>query len=351
MQAQADKVHDVRMTAANTINLRFLNRAQVESLLPDGDELVSVIEQGLLAHGRKETVLPPKSHLVLDHLVNGHFNILSGYVGPIRQAGVKVIGDYVDNWKRQLPSELALLTLYDPETGVPSCLMDATSLTWQRTGAVTCVGARMLARPDSRVVTHIGARGTAFQNLKLLAGAFDLEEIRISSARPESRERLAARVRNELGVRAIAVDDTAAACRDADIIVEATRLEKPTPLIPSEAVKPGALIVTYGWMMAVAPDLPFAMDKIVVDDWAQCKLGGALYPLIESGHLTDDHIHAEIGEIVCGARAGREHADERILFWHRGFAISDIVLGHAVQRRAEQAGVGTVLPLLDAVEE
>jgi len=234
---------------------------------------------------------------------------------------------------------------------VPSCLMDATSLTWQRTGAVTCVGARMLARPDSKIVTHIGARGTAFQNLKLLANEFDLEEIRISSARPESRERLAARVRDELGVRAVAVDDAASACRDADIIVEATRLEKPEVLIPADAVKEGALIITYGWMMAVDPDLPFRMDKLVVDDWAQCRHGGALYPLIQDGSLTGDHIHAEIGEIVCGARAGRERDDERILFWHRGFAISDIMLGHAIKRRAEQQGVGTILPLLEAHEE
>jgi ornithine cyclodeaminase len=338
-------------TATRSISLRFLNRAQVESLLPDADELVDVIEAGLRAHGRKETVLPPKAHLVLDHLVKGHFNILPGYVGPVRRAGVKVIGDYVDNWKRQLPSEVALLTLYDPETGVPSCIMDATSLTWQRTGAVTCVGARHLARKDARIVTHIGARGTAFQNLKLLANEFDLAEIRVGSRRPESRERLATRVRQEIGVSCVAVEDLDGACRDADIIIEATRLERPASLISANAVKPGALVVTYGWMMAVDPELPFGMDKLVVDDWEQCRHGGALYPLIESGRLTGDHIHAEIGEIACGAKPGRERADERILFWHRGFAISDIVLGHAIETRAEKEGVGTMLPLLEAMEE
>jgi alanine dehydrogenase len=337
--------------ATRQISLRFLNRAQVDSLLPVARELVGIIEAGLRAHGRGETVLPPKSHLVLDHLVNGHFNILSGYVGPIGRAGVKVIGDYVDNWRHRLPSEIALLTLYDPETGVPTCLMDATSLTWQRTGAVTCVGARHLARPDARVVTHLGARGTAFQNLKLLAAEFDLQEIRIASRRPETRERLAARVREELGVACVPVADAAVACRDADIIVEATRLERPTVLIPADAVKPGALIVTYGWMMAVDPMLPFRMDKLVVDDWAQCRHGGALFPLIESGQLTEDHILGEIGQFICGTKSGRRRPEERILFWHRGFAISDIVLGHAVQARAEKEGIGTILPLQEATEE
>ena len=336
---------------SRTIAFRFLDRAQIEWMMPQADELIDVVQQGLDAHGRKQTVMPPKSHLVLDHLVNGHFNILSGFVGPTKQAGVKVIGDYVDNWKHNLPSEVALLTLYDPETGVPIGLMDATSLTWARTGAVTCVGARFLARPDSRILTHIGARGTAFQNIKLLAHQFDLAEVRIASRRPESRERLAARVSAEIGVRCIAVDDIAGACRDADIIVEATRLEQPAALIPADAIKPGALIVTYGWMMAVDPELPFAMDKIVVDDWAQCRLGGALFPLIKEGRLQERHVHAEIGEIVCGTKPKRERADERILFWHRGFAISDVVLGHAVLRRAQEQGVGTMLTLLQASEE
>jgi ornithine cyclodeaminase len=333
------------------INIRFLNRAQVEALQPDADELVSVVEAGLHAHGSGKTIMPPKSHLVLDELVNGHFNILSGYVEPIGRAGVKVIGDYVDNWQRRLPSEIALLTLYDPATGVPLCLMDATSLTWQRTGAVTCVGAKYLARRDSRVVTHLGARGTAFQNLKLLANEFDLAEIRIGSRRPESRERLAARIRDELGVRAVTIDDPAAACRDADIIVEATRLERPEVLIPADAVKPGALVVTYGWMMAVDPELPFGMDKLVVDDWAQCRRGGALYPLIESGRLTDGHIHAEIGHIACGAKPGRQRDDERTLFWHRGFAISDIVLGAWILAEARRKGIGQMLTLWEGLDD
>ena len=173
-----------------TISLRFLSRAQVESLAPDPAELVRIVATGLDAHGRGEVVMPPKAHLRLDHLFAGHFNILSGYVGPIGRAGVKVVGDYVENWRHGLPSELALLTLYDPHTGAPCCIMDATALTWMRTGAVTCIGALHLARPGSRIVTHIGARGTAFSNLRLLASHFPLDEIRICSHRAETRERL-----------------------------------------------------------------------------------------------------------------------------------------------------------------
>lgn len=333
------------------ISLRFLNRAQVEALSPAPSELLDIVQQGLAAHGKQEVVMPPKAHLHLDHLFNGHFNILPGYVAPIHRAGIKVVGDYVNNWRRDLPSEIALLTLYDPETGVPCCIMDATSLTWQRTGAVTAIGARYLANPNSAVVGHLGARGTAFSNLRLLASQFPLREIRISSARVETRERLAARVRDELGIAARPVANAAEASADADIVIEATRLTQPEALLHGTDLKPGALLVTYGWVRALDAQLPFAMDKLVVDDWEQCTKGGQLHDLITSGALRHEHIHGEIGEIVAGTRPGREHDDERILFWHRGFAVSDIVLGDWIYRQAETQGIGVVHELLDAQDE
>ena len=87
-------------------------------------EAIEIVESGLRAHGEGQVVLPPKSHLNLDDRFNGHFNILAGYADPAKMAGIKVIGDYVDNYRRGLPSEVALLTLYDPETGVPRALLD-----------------------------------------------------------------------------------------------------------------------------------------------------------------------------------------------------------------------------------
>jgi len=329
----------------------FLDRETVRSLLPNTRALLQIVEGGLAAHGRREVVLPPKSHLVLDDRFNGHFNILSGYVAPADIAGVKVIGDYVDNYRVGLPSEIALLTLYDPRTGAPRALLDATQLTWLRTGAVTGIGARHLARSDSRIVGHVGARGTAFSNLQALASLFDLEEIRIASKRWETREALAREIEDKLGIRARPVDTVEAACRGADIVIEATRLEQPQVLIEDKWLKPGSLLVTYGWVMAVDPLTVASVEKRVVDDWEQCHKGGALYPLIASGALRDEHIHAEIGQIVCGERTGRTHAEERILFWHRGFAISDIVLGSWIADQAKQKRSGQTLTLWDGPDE
>jgi alanine dehydrogenase len=333
------------------VDLLFLNRRQVRGLLPPTGELLDIIGAGLAAHGRGEVVLPPKAHIQLDDRFNGHFNILVGWAAPVATAGVKVIGDYVDNYRHGFPSEIAMLTLYDPTTGVPRCIMDATELTTERTGAVSGVGARHLAVPGSKVIGHIGARGTAFANIAAFAELFELEEVRVSSKRRETREALARRITTELGVPARAVDTVEEAVRDADIVVEATRLEKPELLIRDEWLSPNCLLITYGWVMAVDPQTVRSASKIVVDDWAQCCKGGQLHPMIEAGELTRERVHAEIGEVVNGTRAGREAEDGRIVFWHRGFAISDIMLGSHILERARRDGIGQSLCLFDEPDE
>ena len=320
-------------------------------MLPPTGTVLEIVESGLAAHGRREVVLPPKSHIDLDGRYNGHFNILVGWAGPADTAGVKVVGDYVENYRHGLPSEVAMLTLYDPRTGVPKALMDATDLTTARTGAVTGIGAKYLAPPDPKVVGHVGARGTAYANLAALAELFDLEEIRIASKRPETREALARRVETSLGVKAEAVATAEDAVRGADIVVEATRLERPEVLIKDKWLKPNALLVTYGWIMAVDPATVRSAGKIVVDDWVQCCKGGQLFPMIESGELARANIHAEIGEIVDSQKPGRTDPFERIVFWHRGFAISDIMLGSHVLKLAEERSVGQTMTLFDQEDE
>ena len=124
--------------------------------------------------------------------LTGHFNVLRGVVQPLELAGVKVVGDFVDNYKVGLPSEIGLLTLFNPSTGVPLAIINATSLTAMRTGAMTALGAKYLARKGSRVLGHIGARGTSYWNIRLLNHLFDFDEIRVHSKRAESREGLAA---------------------------------------------------------------------------------------------------------------------------------------------------------------
>ena len=65
---------------------------------------------------------------------------------------------------------------------------------------------------------------------------------------------------------------------------------------------------------------------------------------MDTGRLTADTLHAELGQILCGERSGRERDDERILFWHRGLSITDVALGEAMLTKAQSLGIGTTLP-------
>ncbi len=291
-------------------------------------------------------MIEPRVHLTPDPAFRGHFNVLRGYVAPLGFAGVKVVGDYLDNHLQDLPSEMALLSLFDPRTGMPRAIVDATAITDMRTGALTALGARHLARPDSKVLGHVGARGTAYWNVRLLDRLFDFDEIRVHSRRPESRDAFAARLRADLGKDVIVTDDWQTCLEGADIAVEASRLEQRQELFSASWVKPGALVVPYGTVSALDIGMTAIMDKVVVDDLGQFRAGnlGALRPHIDAGLISEEGVHAELCRIVTGERPGRERDDERILFWHRGLSLSDIALGAAMLHKAAAMGLGMTLP-------
>ena len=272
--------------------IRFLSGPDIDALGLANADIIGAVEAAVRAHGEGRVVFEPRVHLVPDNGGAGHFNILRGHLsGPAGAggapgapgdragiSGIKVVGDFVDNYARGLPSELGLLTLYDPATGIPLSIMDATMITACRTGAMTAVGARYLARPDSRILGHVGARGTALWNVLLLDEMFELQEIRITSRRPQSREAFALQLAavTDTPVRVTSTADEA--FDGADILVEASRLTEPSPLLRTSAVGPGALVVPYGTVSAVELDLLDVMDKVVVDDWREAQSGrfGAL---------------------------------------------------------------------------
>ncbi len=133
--------------------LRFLSGPDIDSVGLSSTEIVAAVEDAVRAHGDRRVVVEPRVHLVPDNDGAGHFNVLRGHLsanGPSPPntstrgvSGVKVVGDFVANYAAGLPSELGLLTLYDPATGVPLSIMDATLITACRTGAMTAVGARL----------------------------------------------------------------------------------------------------------------------------------------------------------------------------------------------------------------
>lgn len=325
------------------IYFSYLNRPDVKKLNLTEEEILTAVEEGLLAQGRGLAKIEPRVHIVPQDSAKGHFNVLRGYLQPMEVAGVKVVGDFVNNYKVGLPSEMAVLNLFDPETGAIKAFIDATDITDMRTGAMTALGAKHLARSNSKILGHIGARGTAYWNVRLLDHLFDFEEIRVHSLRPESREAFGARLEQDLGKPVRVVDNWQDCIVGADIVVEASRLPEPTPLLKTEWIKKAAFVVPYGTMSAVEFDLTDIMDKIVVDDWGQCRKGlpfGSLRRHVDQGKLTRQTLHAELGQIVSGDKPGRESDEETILLWHRGLSTSDIALGCAMLAKAEKMSLG-----------
>jgi alanine dehydrogenase len=335
--------------SAREVHVAYLNAQDVAALALTDDEILGAVESGLHAQGDGKTVIEPRVHLIPESSAHGHFNVLRGVVKPLGFAGVKVVGDFVNNYQQGLPSEMAILNLFDPTTGMPKAILDATAITDMRTGAMTALGAKYLARKNSKVLGHIGARGTAYWNVRLLDRLFDFDEIRVHSKRPESRNAFAARLTQDLGKKVVATSNWRDCLEGADIMVEASRLPAPEPLFKTEWIKPGAFVVPYGTMSAVELSLTDIMDKMVVDDWGQCRKGlpfGALRAHVDSDRLTEQNLHAELGQIVAGKKPGRQSDDETILFWHRGLSLSDIALGAALLDKAATRGIGQSLRFL-----
>ncbi len=238
------------------------------------------------------------------------------------------------------------MNLFDPETGMAKAILDATAITDMRTGAVTALGAKYMARSNSRILGHVGSRGTSYWNVRLLDSLFHFDEIRVHSRRPESREAFGKRLSEDLGKAVRVVDSWEECVTGADIVVEATRLPEPKPMLRTEWIRKGAFVVPYGTMSAVELSLTDIMDKMVVDDWGQCRKGlpyGALRPHVEADKLTEENLYAELGQIVAGLKPGRENDEETILFWHRGLSTNDIALGHAMLEKAAKLGIGQQL--------
>ena len=111
------------------VELTYLNGPDIAGLAPSDESIVAAVEAGLRAQGRGEAIIEPRVHLRGDPSVDGHFNVLRGSLPGLGLAGVKVVGDFVENYRLGLPSEMAVLTLFDPRTGMPKAIVDATAIT------------------------------------------------------------------------------------------------------------------------------------------------------------------------------------------------------------------------------
>jgi ornithine cyclodeaminase len=321
----------------------YLGRQDIDALDFSDTELLAAVEAAFAAHGQGQALNEPRIPLTSGP---GYFRVQRASMSPLGTAGIKITGDFPHNSETGEPSEPALMALFDTRDGLPIGIVDMSYLGPVRTGAVTAVAAKHLAPRHAHVLGHLGAGLSAYWNIRLLHGLFQFDEIRLHSKHVEHREALAFRLRDDLGCEIKVTENWRATVDGADVVVEATRLVNPEPLLKTQWVKRGACLMPYGSRSALELSIVDVADKIVVDDWARAQIGpmGALRLHIDSGRLTYENLYGELGEIISGAKPGRERDDEIILFWQRSLAAADIAIGHALIDKARRLNVGQTLP-------
>ena len=312
----------------------------------DPDDVFRVVEETFRETGLGRTVLPPKLFMYLPGEEHDDFMFAGPASVPSAKAvGVKIVTGYKSNpQKFGLPHILALMILTDPENGYPLAVFDGTHLTTFRTGAMTAVAAKHLANPDSKVLAAIGAGTQGRSTVKALSRVFALGEIRIydldSRAGEKYREEMTPLLKLPIRLSSQARE----ALEGADIIVTVTSSEG--EFVRSEWVKPGSFIASVGSYPELEPTLPKSVEKLVVDDRAQARYRGELWRGFEKGVFSDPMIYAELGEIVCGKKKGREGREERTLACLTGVGTLDVAVARRVYEQALERKLGSWFSLL-----
>ena len=327
--------------------LVYLSASDVDATGLDIAEAIEAVSQVLAMHASGQVNLPSKVILDMDERRHGRINAMPAHVGgEVNACGIKWIAGFPNNPTRhRLPRANALVILNDTETGVPLCIMEAGRISALRTGAVTGVGARHLARKDAATAGLIGAGVQARTQLEALTAVLEsLNTIRVFDVRRETAEQFVAWAGDVWPELDIAIADTAeAAVRGADCIVTATVADE--PIVKAAWLKEGVFFSHVGSYQEEEEAVIIEADKVVVDVWEEVlhRHTPLLARMYEAGKIDAARIHANIGEIITGEKPGRETQDERIFFSPLGLGSEDIAVAAAVYHRAVEMGLGCPL--------
>ena len=214
-----------------------------------------------------------------------------------------------------------------------------------RTGAVSGLVARHLARSDSRVVGLVGIGGQARAQLMALDVALpNLELARVFDDDFANAQSFCKELQAEVSFSLKAVDSLEAIAQDVDILVSTQSGDM--PIIRAGAVPKGLLHLQIAGALCEQAAIP-QFDKIVTDNWSEIQHRGTptLARLKTAGLITDADIYADIGDVVAGKKPGRESDTERIYFGQVGMGIEDIAVANRIWRKAEEADIGELINL------
>ncbi len=323
------------------MDILYLAREDVEAVAPSMEEIIGLLETAFREKGLGRTQMPPK--MDLHPRENCFIHSMPAFVPALDAAGMKWISGYPTNRDHGLPYINGLLILNDPATGVPTAVMDATWITAERTGAATALAARYLSRESSKVLAILGCGVQGRSNLRALRCVRPgLRKVRAYDIDPERASRYIAEMsRSDPTLEFTAAPSPRAAVTDADIIVTAGPiLAQPKPVLEAAWVKPGAFLCPLDYGSYVKPEMFRKANKFLTDDATQI-----LDPRSACYFPEMPPLFGDLGEVVAGAKPGRENEDERIVCANLGLAIDDVAVGAEILRRARKMGRGVSLPL------
>ena len=323
----------------------YLSNDEVKGLLDLG-QAIEITEQALRDHGESRVIWSKPEDLAIkpDHgwqsWVTG-CALVSRSIAGFRFRSIKAEGGSRDP-SRAAQGPRRILILTDREGGEVLAIMDEDWCHAVRTGAAATVACRTLARKDSSTLAMLGAGDTARATLPVMARAFHLKEVRVTSRTPQSRESYAKELGEQLAVAIRPVDTAEAALQGADMVISATTTSR--PFVREEWLEEGVFVYSIGKHQEMENAVYKKVDKFVVDSWEHCKKKSDLDRMLKEKFLTEDDLYAELPDLIAGRKAGRESDRERIFMRAIGLVNQDIAIADWVYRRALEAGVGTRLP-------
>jgi len=328
----------------------YLSQQEVIATGIGMERVLDVIESVLGLHASGGVNLPSKVILDLGERERGRINAMPAYLGgEFEMCGMKWIAGFPKNpVKYGIPRAHALTILNDAETGVPLAVMDGTCISAMRTGAVTGVGAKYLARADSNIVGIIGCGVQArTQIMGLKAAVPSITKLKGFDVREDAALEFLRWAGENLGLRCEHAKSARQAVEGSDIVVTVTVADE--PIVKDPWLKEGSFFAHVGSYQEEEEAVVYNSDKIVVDIWEEVLHRGTplLARLFTEGKIDRSRIHANIGEIILGTKKGRESPLERIFFSPLGLGSEDIALATLVFREAKNKGIGTTLKLWD----
>jgi ornithine cyclodeaminase/alanine dehydrogenase len=314
---------------------KLLSKADVHACIDMG-ECLDICEAVFKASGEGRVVMPAKLGLGLGD--GASVIAMPSYIESRKKAGLKWAGGFGGNPARGLPYIMGVILLIDPESGLLLAVMEGGYITDLRTGAQTGVAAKYLAKRNAKTAAIIGAGAQGRMNLRALAQAAELKDVRVADVSLENAERFADEMSNELNLKVTTVPSNREAVDNADIIVTATSADE--TLVRREWVAPGAFISSIGSHPELDPELILTADKVVVDSWAQNEHKGELHRLVGDGRFKEADLFAELGDVVAGNKPGREQDEEIIVSCLIGTGMLDTGCAAHVYDRAMELGLG-----------